>query len=387
MRIQKIADKIVKSFEDKNYFHQEQVLDSGDSRPKREPYLTPSKISDEHIEEIANEVIKNLDDHLLDFNKEVALESALELTIRDFQDGLYDGKIDAENFLKLKKIIQDKKSYKKASAKYKGDSMKTASYYTSQIDKIANEIRELVVAGELSPEQGYALELGLDEVSDEIEKEESSVSPSDNKQASTVLKKPASYYTSQIDKIANEIRELVVAGELTREDGYAFELGLDEVSDEIEKEASALEHDADEKYMAHFGEEPGALEVNADEPYMQEFGIKGQDAFLEMKTAKGLDARKLAQKRNKKAQTMSDWAAELYILGFIDTYQDFPKSNHLPKGSVLPQDINLQYFLDNDLVQQTHAGQLKLTNKGVSKHKELSKKKMEMWEKAMKARA
>jgi replicative DNA helicase len=208
--------------------------------------------------------------------------------------------VDASSTLEEIKSKVKFLSLEEIKRKYRGASMKTASYYTSQIDKVANEIRSLVTAGELSREDGYALELGLDEVSDEIEKEAELVSPfsSDNKQASTKLQKPASYYTSQIDKVANEIRSLVTAGELSPEDGYALELGLDEVSDEIEKEASALEHDADEKYMADFGKEPGAREVDSDEPYMKGFGIRGQDAFLEMKSAKKLDARKLAKKRN-----------------------------------------------------------------------------------------
>jgi hypothetical protein len=51
--------------------------------------------------------------------------------------------------------------------------MKTATYYTEKLDKIANEIRELVAAGELSSEEGFELENALDEVSDDIEKQAS----------------------------------------------------------------------------------------------------------------------------------------------------------------------------------------------------------------------
>lgn len=235
-----IADRIAQKVEDMQdgsaYFHKEQVLNSGDARPAREPYLTPSKITDGHLKELASEASENIDKDLMAFNEEAALESALELTIRNFADGEFDGKINAENFGKLKGLITDQK-------KIGGLEMKrTASYYTNKLDKIANEIRQLVVAGEIEPEQGYELE-------------------------------------------------------------YA----LDEISDEIEKQAAALEHDADEKYMADFGKDPSAKEHDADEPYMKEMHNGGQNIMSEAH-AKGefspskkasLDARKLAEKRNK----------------------------------------------------------------------------------------
>jgi len=112
------------------------------------------------------------------------------------------------------------------------------------------------------------------------------------------MKRTASYYTSKLDKIANEIRALVVAGELSPEQGYELEYSLDEISDDIEKEASALEHEADEEYMEGFGNDPATIEADKDEEYMEEFSNKGQNAFEEMKSASNkLDARKLAQKR------------------------------------------------------------------------------------------
>jgi hypothetical protein len=222
----KIADSIVKALEGKDYFHHEQVLNSGDARPVREPYLTPSKIGEGHLDQIADEAVKNLDKDLMAFNQEAAIESALELTIRDFSDGEYDGKIDAESYLKLKGLVEDRK-------KTGGNLMKrTASYYTGKLDKIANEIRNLVVAGELSPEQGYELE-------------------------------------------------------------YA----LDEVSDEIEKQAAALEHDADEEYMKDFGKDPATKEHDADEKYMKDFHNGGQNVVSESLKKASLDARKLAEKR------------------------------------------------------------------------------------------
>lgn len=226
MSREKIADNIVSALDGSAYFHKEQVLDSGDSRPQREPYLTPSKISDEHLQQIAEEAVNNLDKDLMAFNQEAAIESALELTIRDFLNGEYDGKIDAEMYLKLKGLVKDRK-------KTGGMLMKrTASYYTSKIDKIANEIRNMVVAGELSPEQGYELE-------------------------------------------------------------YA----LDEVSDDLEKHASALEHDADEEFMKEFGNDPATKEHDADEKYMKDFHNGGQNVVSDSLKKASLDASKLAAKR------------------------------------------------------------------------------------------
>lgn len=231
---ERIAQKIQDMQDGSAYFNKEQVLESGNARPAREPYLTPSKITDGHLELLAEEASKNMDKDLMDFHEEAALESALEFTIRDFADGEFEGKINAENFMKLKGLVKDRK-------KTGGFEMKrTASYYTNKIDKIANEIRKLVVAGEISSEQGYELE-------------------------------------------------------------YA----LDEISDEIEKQASALEHDSDEAYMADFGKDPAAKEHDADEPYMKEVHNGGQNIMSDAH-AKGefdpskkasLDARKLAAKR------------------------------------------------------------------------------------------
>jgi len=144
------------------YFHKGQVLDSGDQKSVHPETVKPSQISEDHLEEIASETVKNLDKQMLDYNQEAAVESALVLTIRDFMGGLYDGKIDAENYLQLKGLVKKMK---------KIGTIRTASYYTSKLDKIANEIREMVVSGEISPDLGYELEHALDEVSDEIEKD------------------------------------------------------------------------------------------------------------------------------------------------------------------------------------------------------------------------
>lgn len=111
------------------------------------------------------------------------------------------------------------------------------------------------------------------------------------------MKRTASYYTSKIDKIANEIRNMVVAGELSPEQGYELEYALDEVSDELEKHASALEHDADEEFMKQFGNDPAALEHDADEKYMKDFHNGGQNVVSESLKKASLDASKLAAKR------------------------------------------------------------------------------------------
>lgn len=223
-----IAEKISQALQDGSaYFNKEQVLDSGNARPSREPYLTPSKITEGHLKEIAADAAENLDKDLMAFNQEAALESALEFSIRNFADGEFDKKIDAENYEKLKGMVRK-------TTKIGGFEMKrSASYYTNKIDRIANDVRKLVVAGEISPEQGYEIE-------------------------------------------------------------YA----LDEISDEIEKQAAALEHDADEEYMADFGKDPAALESDADEPYTKEMHNGGQNVVSEEFAKKAfLDARKLSQKR------------------------------------------------------------------------------------------
>lgn len=240
MTITKIAQSICEKIASENgadYFHKHTILNSGDSRELREPYLNPSHVGDDDLLVIAKHASTILDKELMKYNVEAAKHSAVELAIKTISDGKYDGKISSVNFGKILNLM--------IPSKIGGMEMKrTAKYYTERLDKIANEIRELVQAGKLEPKVGFQLEFALDQVSDEL--------------------------------------------------------------DSHGKQAKALEHDADEKYMGDFGKDPATKEQDADEKYMKDFHNGGQNVVMEAKEkgefdpkkkASKLDARALAEKR------------------------------------------------------------------------------------------
>ena len=116
------------------------------------------------------------------------------------------------------------------------------------------------------------------------------------------MNRTAKYYTSKIDAVANEVRKLVKAGALAPEQGFALEMALDSVSDELEKTATWLTGDSDEKAYMDNAFKDGLKVMEADEPYMKGFTDGGQnemtvpDAFPTGHEHK-LSASKLAQKR------------------------------------------------------------------------------------------
>jgi len=235
-----IAEKIFKKIANENganYFHKHKILDSGDKRDVRESYTNPSHVSDIDLLSIAKHASTILDKELMKYNVEVAKQSAVELAIKTLADGKYDGKINSVNYFKILNLMNHSKTG--------GVNMKrTAKYYTDRLDKIANEIRNLVTEGKLEAKVGFNLEYALDQVSDELEVQA--------------------------------------------------------------KQAKALEHDKDEKYMKDFGQDPATHEHDKDEDYMKEFHNFGQNVMSEAhekgefdpkKKASHLDARKLAARR------------------------------------------------------------------------------------------
>lgn len=148
-----------------HYFNHTFVLDSGTPvEPEiRQAYTDPTDLGTEDFDILAKHATHLLDDQLMKYSYEVAKNSALELAIRSFGNGKYDGKVNASNFGRILNIMD-------TNVKVGGKMNRTAKYYTSKIDAVANEVRKLVKTGALTPENGFALEMALDSVSDELEK-------------------------------------------------------------------------------------------------------------------------------------------------------------------------------------------------------------------------
>lgn len=166
----RIAERIFKKIAEGNalhYFNQDSmVLDTNVifEDEEKEPYLWEPVLSGNDIEVLAKHANELIDEEMETYHKLAAYESAIELAIRSFANGKYDGKVNACNYrLILEKMYSE---YKKDAG---GTMKRTARYYTEQLDKVADEIRKLVKAGEIAPKEGYSLELAIDSVSEDLE--------------------------------------------------------------------------------------------------------------------------------------------------------------------------------------------------------------------------
>jgi hypothetical protein len=241
---QKLADRILKKVaEGRTYFHSHTVLNSGrDSlllQTDREAYTNPSNVNLDDLLLIAKHASEIIDKDLFDYNTLSGKHAAAEMAIKTLGEGKYDGKIDSVNFFKIVNLMNSKTG---------GTMKRTANYYTAKLDSIADEVRKLVKAQVITPKQGFALEMSLDKISDELE-------------------------THGVT-------------------------------------AHVLESDAEEAYVRDAFKDNGTIEHDADEPYVSEMNNKGQgemsnalaDGRLKETVKEGsakLDAQKLAAKRQK----------------------------------------------------------------------------------------
>jgi len=248
---EKLADKILKKIaEERLYFHTHQILSSGDDalllQVDREAYKNPSAVTQDDLLLIAKHASEIIDKDLMAYNTLSGKHSAVEMAVKTLGNGKYDGKIDSANFYKIVNLMNSKTG---------GNMERTAKYYTEKLDGVANEIRKLVRAQVITPKQGFALEMALDKISDELESHGA-------------------------------------------------------------KTAHAIESDAEEAYVREAFNDPATKEQDADESYMKDFHNGGQNVVseahdagkLKLPVKEGsakeapapkLDAQKLAEKRQK----------------------------------------------------------------------------------------
>lgn len=258
---EKIADKILKKAVDEGriYFHTHRVLEDGHDKmvlnSTWERYKDPSNVTQDDLLLLAKHASEIVDKDLMDYNTLSAKHSAVELTIKTLGNGKYDGKINGDNFYKIVNLM---------NLKTGGKMEKTAKYFTDRLDKVADHIRKLVRANMISPKNGFAMEMALDQISDDLE---------------THFAKSAK------------------ADESDTEETYVREAYND---------PATIERDADELYMKDWtnggqnvmseGMQDGKFKLPVDEEY------KAKAAAAKAAPAKEqpkLDAKKLAEKRQK----------------------------------------------------------------------------------------
>lgn len=148
-----------------NYFATNKILDGGDKlrQEQREAYVNPSNVTVNDLQVIAKHAESLLDKELMKYNVDTAKESAVEMAVKTFGNGKYDGKIGSVDYFKILNLM------KKTSKVGESTMKKTAQYYTRKLDIVANDIHKLVVAKVISAADGFALQMALDEVSDALD--------------------------------------------------------------------------------------------------------------------------------------------------------------------------------------------------------------------------
>lgn len=246
----RVAQKILDRFaadSANDYFHKHMVLDGGEKlrAEKREAYVNPSMVSQDDLVVIAKHASSLLDKELMKYNLETAKHSAVEMAVRSFSHGKYDGKIDSSNFYKIVNLMNSKTGGIM--------NLKLAQAITSRLDRIAEEVKKLQDHGKLDKKYAYNLQMLLDRVSDDIE------------------------------KTAHKL-------EGDSDEKYMNDFGND---------PATHEHDANEKFMTDFHN--GGQNVMSDR--MDKDHFHGNDlnksAAAPAQTEKKLDASKLAEKRQK----------------------------------------------------------------------------------------
>jgi len=254
----------------------EEIVPRGDVKT---PYKGPYSFTEEDLKTLVDNAKTLVDKTLYKYNPAVAFQDALNRSIRDFHNGLFDGKINAStyqlllNSLGLKDVSDDKKS-KKASeeelmeheaSKKTPDIVVTPRGSSKQVVIPGKTLRQ-IVQGKPTPGRST-----LDKNQVKVQ-EEPKDSPKKGKKMSSI--------TEKLDVIASKLEEL------GSDDMIRLAFQLDQVSDALQaKEAATLESDKDESYMkTHFS--PKAIETDSDEKFMKEFNTDTTEEVERVKTEK-----------------------------------------------------------------------------------------------------
>lgn len=249
------------------------------------PYQGPYDISESDLIGLAVYASTLLNKDLLRYNPVVASQDALNMAIRDKDNGRFDGKLNASTYgMVLAYLAQIQKPPIKVESPF---DLKKAKKEEKQAPKKKEAPKETITL-QKKRFPGRSEEVSKDELRKVLQGKPSKELTIHKKkelgiQANEETMNKYAAVTKQLDKIAASLEESQDP-ELLR-----LALELDRVSDELDgtnKEASALESDKDEGYVKnHF--KGGVEQSDKDEPYMKSFNTDKTEEVEKVKTQKG----------------------------------------------------------------------------------------------------
>ena len=246
-----------------NYDHRvvNERVERFDQKP---PYKTADQFTDVDFDALVNAAKDNLDQYLAKYSMTVACEDALHRAIRSFENGLFDGKVNASRYSVLLNVLKQKVSGKTEPVKG-SEEVEAKKKAPAEGKRLKPHIvRELGLKDQKIPTRVSPTE----RKSPHIVREKGQIVLKTPKEANThiggsVMIKNAQQYSEQLDKIAEEVESI----------NPMLALQIDTIADVIEgkKEASTLKFDSDEAWYMQNRFNSQIRKRDADEKYMDEY--------------------------------------------------------------------------------------------------------------------
>lgn len=281
-----------------NFDHRvvEERMPRADQSPNVKPtYQGPNDLTNADYGALITDAKARINPILAKYSQRVAQEDALHMAIRDFNNGMFDGKVSAAHFNVLLDAMSGKQPAQmpmpvmaKDKGKEKPKKEKSQIVPRRILKQLGVDPHKVLQRSQLRRKVDKGVPHLMSEpgkgivMKKESEIHESSLNCRPNlsgacveiKQEGVSMIKNAQQYTERLDKIADEL------------EAFAPELALhvDMVSDVIEgrKEATTLKHDADEKYMNNrFNMDVRKRE--ADEPFMDEYNKSDFEQVMQVR--------------------------------------------------------------------------------------------------------
>jgi len=260
-----------------NYDHRvvNERVDRGD---KPSTYKGPDEFKDSDYQSLLNYARTMIDPNLKKYSKEVACEEALNLAVRSYGNGAFDGKVNANKFqVLLSSLCSDLDTSGNV-----GINLGTPNTHADVTAKKKKAPAQTVVPHRVLKQLGIKVrEVGsrpgqsknpqFVKTQDGIVVHKKAENENPLKEERMAIKN-AQQYTERLDKVATEIQAV----------NPDFALAIDMVSDVIEgrRSASTLKFDADEaRYMAgrfNFS----VRKRDADEGFMDHFNANTMDQVI-----------------------------------------------------------------------------------------------------------
>lgn len=252
----------------------------------KSPYQGPYDLTEGDLIGLAVYASTLLNKDLLRYNPVVASQDALNMAIRDKDNGRFDNKLNASTYgMVLAYLAEIQKPRISVESPF---DLKKAKKLEKPVTPKKKEPPKETITLQKKRFPGRSEEVSKDELRKVLQGKPSKELTIHKKkelgiQASEETMNKYAAVTKQLDKIAASLEESQDQ-ELLR-----LALELDRVSDELDgttKEASALESDKEEGYMKQ-NFKGGVKESDKDEPFMKSFNTDTTQEVEKVKTQKG----------------------------------------------------------------------------------------------------